>query len=82
MFGNRDATPLSQRSNKDLALGIVWFSALTLVAVGTLGGFLYQCGFRGDVVPLLIVVLTLAFFLWMGLGAIRGFGRELWRRRK
>jgi hypothetical protein len=81
MFGGR-STPLSQRSNKDLAFGIVWFSVWTLIAVGFLGGILYQCGFRGDLVPLVILESTLAFFLWMGLGAIWTFGKELWRRKK
>jgi hypothetical protein len=81
MFGGR-STPLSERSNKDLAVGIVWFFVWTLAAVAILGGFLYQCGFRGDLVPLVIVWLTLAFFLWIGLGAIWTFAKELWRRRR
>jgi hypothetical protein len=82
MFGNRNPTPMSQRSSASLAIGIVLALLWTLFPVGWLGYFLYQCGFRGEPLPLLIVWLVMVFFLWIGLGTIWVFGRELRRRKR
>jgi hypothetical protein len=82
MFGSRIPTPLSQRSNASLAIGLILAFLWMLIPVGWLGYFLYQCGFCGDALPLLIVWLAVLFFLWIGLGAIWAFSRELRRRKK
>jgi hypothetical protein len=81
MFGGRRSVPFSQRSNADLAVGLVWYAVLTLMVTGYLGYFLYQSDFRGPAIPMLLLLAVIGFFLWLGLGAMWGAGRELWRRK-
>ena len=79
MFGSRNPLPPSQHSTASLMFGLVWLLGCTLFAVGWMGWLLYQGGFRGVGVPILLCVI--AFFLWIGSREIWAIGRELWRRK-
>jgi hypothetical protein len=80
MFGGRRIL-MSERTNSDLVIGLVVMIVWTSCAVGILGNLLYQCHFRGDFVPLLVIWSLIALFSCLCLSGVLVCGRELWRRK-